>query len=701
MRETLVIAVIVSLFASLGVVAAVVYLYWYEAPDISALRSASLAQTTVLYDRTGEHILYELYGEENRKVISPEEIPDVVRLATIAAEDAEFYRHWGVDPFAAMRALRANVRSGDIEEGGSTITMQLVRNLYLSREKTFERKVTEAILALKLEQSHTKDEILHWYLNTIPYGSNAYGIQAAAEVFFAKPAKELTLDEAAFLAALPKATTYYSPYGENASNLIDRKRHILDRMVFLGMIDSKDRDSAVSVDTLAKVAPNKNNILAPHFVFFVLSQLEREYGEDVLRIGGLHVKTTLDWEMQQRAEEVVRTGALRNASEYNAENAALVALDPKTGGILAMAGSRGYFDTEIDGEVNVATRPRQPGSAFKPIVYAKVLELGLQPDSLVYDVRTSFGPDGSGGEYIPRNYSGTFSGLLTLKEALSRSLNVPAVKMLSIAGLDNALEFSRRLGITTLTDRDRYGLSLVLGGGEVTLLDLTSAFSVFANDGVRNAAIGILDISGVSGNALSLSNRVPERVIDAQIARKINDMLSDNDARAPVFGSSSPLFFPDADVAAKTGTTQEWRDGWTVGYTPDIAVGVWTGNNDNHPMRLNADGVYVAAPIWNEYMRFAIDRFGAESFLPYDEYERSPLPMIGGRGVSFSVRYYDVQSGDEISAEEASTKDANDVRINNVASGHSLLYYVNQAKFPSAPVYDPAMISRWDAAIRP
>lgn len=699
MRDTVIVVVFVGVFFVLGVGAAVAYLYFYEAPDVSALRSAALPQTTILYDRTGEQVLYELYGEENRKIIPHEEIPDVMRIATIAAEDTEFYRHWGVDPLAVLRAARENFRAGGIEEGGSTITMQLVRNLYLSREKTIERKVTEAILALKLEQSHTKNEILDWYLNTVPYGSNAYGVEAAAEVFFGKDAGELALDEAAFLAALPKATTYYSPYGENADELAGRQRRILDRMRELDMISEAKHRAAIETDTFAKLVPNRDKILAPHFVFHVLSELEREYGEDVLRVGGLRVTTTLDMDMQAKAEEVVRDGAFANASSYNAENAALTAVDPKTGEILAMAGSRDYFDADIDGEVNVATRPRQPGSAFKPIAYAKALELGLEPYSLIYDVPTSFGPDGTGGEYRPGNYGGSFFGLVSLREALAMSLNIPAVKTLYIAGLDNTIELAERLGMTTLTDRDRYGLSLVLGGGEVTLLDLTSAFGVFANDGMRHATTGVLDIRGASGNALETSEEMPERAIDANIARKINDMLSDNEARTPVFGPSSSLQIPGTDVAAKTGTTQAYRDGWTVGYTPEIAVGVWAGNNDNRPMRAGAAGVFVAAPMWNEYMRYAIGRFQPSEFLSYEEGERPDIPMVGGRNAGVETLYYDQNSGDRISENEASSKDEEDVRVKVVGPSHSLLYYVNQANLDGAPDYDPEMIRRWDRAI--
>lgn len=666
LREALIIVCLVLFFSGLGVGLGVLYLYKYEAPDVESLSAEALPQTTLLYDRTGEHILYEMYGEENRKIVSHEEIPDVVRIATLAAEDRQFYEHWGVDPRAVVRAFKANIESGDIEEGGSTITMQLVRNLYLTKEKTFERKVTEAIMAIRLEQKYTKEEILDWYLNTVPYGSNAYGIEAAAEVFFNKKAQELTLGEAVLLAALPKATTFYSPYGENQSALEDRINKISQALLEEEMIGREEYQRLVREDPLESLRPREDLIRAPHFVFYILEMLEEEYGEDLLRVGGLKIYTTLDYDMQQKAEEVVLKGAQRNRNQYSAENAALVAIDPKTGEILAMAGSRNYFDEEIDGEVNVTTSLRQPGSAFKPIAYAKALELGLEPHSFMYDVPTSFGPDGTGGEYIPGNYGGSFFGRVTLESALAMSLNVPAVKALYIAGLDNTIELAKRLGITSLTDRNRYGLSLVLGGGEVKLLELTGAFGVFANEGIRNDLHGIRRIENAGGGMMEdILGVSSQRALKEQVARKMNKMLSNNDARTPIFGPNSDLFIPEYEVAAKTGTTQSYRDGWTIGYTPNIAVGVWVGNNDNRAMRPGAAGVFVAAPIWNEYMRFALERFPKEQFKDPEEVLKNDVPMIGGK-----------------------------------RSGRNLLYYVSRANFEGAPLYDPKMIARWEKAIQ-
>lgn len=666
-KDIFIVLLLISLFSFIGISVGIFYLYTYEVPEMERLHEGSLSQTSILYDRTGKHILYELYGEENRKIIAHEDIPDIIRMATLAGEDINFYQHYGVDPRAVLRALRANLKSGGIEEGGSTLTMQLVRNLYLYRAQTFERKIIEALMAFRLETMYTKDEIFDWYLNTVPYGSNTYGIQSASEVFFGKDAKDLTLDEASFLAVLPKATTFFSPYGENTSSLKTNQRKILDTMLDENMISFEQYREALSANTISKVKQKRDTIIAPHFVFYTLSQLQKEYGEELLRIGGLRIITTLDKEMQEQAEKMVLEKAKENQDLHSAENASLIALDPKTGEILAMVGSRNYFDKNIDGEVNVVTSPRQPGSAFKPIAYAKALELGLEPDSVLYDVPTSFGPDGRGGEYRPQNYNEGFSGLVSLKKALAMSLNIPAVKILYIAGLDNTLELASRLGITTLNDRNRYGLSLVLGGGEVSLLELTGAFSVFANDGVRYPTKNIMHIYGTTGNQINSSQNEGERVVDTQVARKINSMLSDNEARSSVFGSQSSLFIPEyPQVAVKTGTTQEFRDGWAIGYTPDIAVGIWTGNNDNRPMKAGSPGVYTAAPLWNEYMRYALGRLSEkEAFIAPDTWKKSSFPMINGRG-----------------------------------AGRSLLYYVNQARFPGAPRYDREMISRWDSALR-
>ncbi|MFA7319718.1 MAG: transglycosylase domain-containing protein, partial [Parcubacteria group bacterium] len=634
-----------------------------KTPVGNRLLPSITAQTTFIYDRTGEHLLYKLHGEENRQILAHSQIPDVMRAATIATEDASFYTHPGVDFLAVLRAFKMNFVAGETVQGGSTITQQLARSLFLSREKTLERKIMEAVYAVKLERKYTKDQILDAYLNEVPYGSNAYGIETAAETYFKKPARELTLDEAAFLAALPKAPTFYSPYGENRNLLIKRQKEILSQISALKLAAPKDISIALGTDTLKKLAPFSQPIDAPHFVFYVQSLLGKKYGENFLETGGLKIYTTLDYDKQKLAENVI-TDSASALKSYGAENAALAAIDPRTGQILAMVGSKNYFDPSIDGQVNVATSPRQPGSSFKPIVYAEAFEKGYQPETLILDAPTDFGPDGSGLDYIPRNYDGSFHGVLSMRQALAMSLNIPAIKTLRAVGLPDAIDMAHRLGITTLNDPHRYGLSLVIGGGEVTLLDETSAFSVFANDGKRNPIDPILEITDSQGKILYKNEAQDLPVLDPQVARKINSILSDNQARTPTFGPNSPLFLPTRTVAAKTGTTQEFRDAWTVGYTPDIAVGVWAGNNDNHPMRAGADGVFVAAPIWNRFISQALASYPDETFLAYDRSATAPPTEQESTSTGFvqKVFYYKIASGKKISETKAQKLGADKVR---------------------------------------
>lgn len=600
----------------LGIIIASYFIYRYQAPNMEELRKRKISQTSVIYDNSGKHVLYQIHGEENRKILDHEQIPDIVRAATIAAEDKSFYSHIGIDPIATARALEVNIKHNDIVQGGSTITQQLARNAFLSRKKTLMRKFMESIMAIKIERTYSKDQILDFYLNEVPYGSNAYGIQSAAEVFFRKDAKDLTLDEAVLLAALPKAPTYYSPYGNHREELVSREKQILEKMEKLGLITQEDISAEKADNILKKVAPFKQPIEAPHFVFYVIEQLESKYGKDFLETGGLKIYTTLDYDMQKIAEQSVSDGGRVNLSR-GATNAALVAIDPKSGRILAMVGSRDYFDKSIEGEVNVTIRPRQPGSSFKPIVYAAAFEKGFQPETRIVDEPTNFGADGSGKDYIPRNYDGKFHGGMTMRQALSMSLNIPAIKTLAMVGVDAGKDMARRLGITTIADEKNYGLSLAIGGAEVRPIDLVSAFSVFANDGIKNSPYAIEKIIGIQ-DLIYVNEKGPMRVLSSQVARKIDSILSDNGARTPIFGPNSPLFVPGRQVAAKTGTTQEFRDAWTVGFTPSIAVGVWAGNNDGRPMKNGSDGVFVAAPIWRNFMDKVLSGYPNEAFIAYE-----------------------------------------------------------------------------------
>lgn len=686
-----------------GIALGGVLIYYWNTPDASELIRRPLAQTSIIYDRTGSHSLYAIHGEENRTLLTHEDIPNVIRIATIAAEDGSFYDHPGVDWQAIIRALVANTESGTIREGGSTITQQLVRNILLDRQKTFQRKLREAILAIKTEFYYTKDEILDLYLNTVPYGANAYGIEAAAQTYFAKEARDLTLDEAAFLAGLPKAPSYFSPYGNHRKEAAARGRWVLDRIETLGLVAPDDIARARETDPLENIRRHRNDIRAPHFVFSVLEELENRYGRGALERNGWRIFTTLDLELQKLAEDTVRDGARRNLS-HGAENASLVAVDPKTGQVLALAGSRDFFDTAIDGQVNVADSPRQPGSSFKPLAYARAFEKGFQPETILYDVPINFGPDGSGHDYMPHNYDGRSHGRLSMRQALSGSLNVPAVQTLYLAGVQETIDLAHRLGISTLNDRGRYGLALVLGGGEVKLSDLTAAFSVFATEGIRHPATRILHITDAGGNTVERFTDSPERVLDIQVARKINSILSDNASRSFIFGSNSPLIIPGWTVAAKTGTTQEFRDAWTIGYTPSLTAGVWAGNNDNRPMAAGADGVFVAAPIWHDFMRNALTlkRIPDQSFTPYDPVT-SDKPLLTGKPDSEdgSVRYFRRSTGKEVSAEKFLTLGEEKIEARSTGEAHTILYYVdkNDPLGPTPPNRDDPMLPRWEAAL--
>lgn len=606
---------LVMIVAGVGI--ASFFIYKYQMPDVKVMSKIKNPQTSVIYDRTGKTILYEIHGEENRKILSHDQIPNVVRIATIATEDKSFYSHMGVDFLSIVRAMKVNFERKGVFQGGSTITQQLARNVFLSREKTLSRKLKEALIAFKIENNFSKDEILDLYLNEVPYGSNAYGIESAAETYFKKSADKLTLDEAVFLASLPKAPSYYSPYGNHVEELKKRQKKIYKKINDLKLFSEEKIDDYEKIDTLSKVAPFREPIIAPHFVFYVIEELEKEYGKEFLEVGGLQVITTLDLNLQKSAEKSVFQGVGQNIKR-GANNAALIALNPKSGEILAMVGSRDYFDSESEGQVNVTTRERQPGSSIKPIIYATAFEKGFQPESMIADSPTNFGPDGSGGDYIPQNYDGKYHGILPMRKTLAMSLNIPAIKTLEAVGIDNAIDMAHRLGITTFNERKRYGLSLAIGGAEVRPIDLTSAFSVFANDGKKNTPRSIYEIADINGK-MNFKKGENRQVIDAQVARKINSILSDNSARTPIFGPNSPIFVSNKVVAAKTGTTQEFRDAWTVGYTPDIAVGVWCGNNDGRPMVPGSDGIFVAAPIWRNFIDSLPQEYFSNSFIAYQQ----------------------------------------------------------------------------------
>ena len=562
-----------------------------DLPNPKELEERQITESTKIYDRTGQVILYDIHGEEKRTVIAFNEIPDSIKNATIAVEDANFYHHFGLDFKGIARAVWGVITGNRSAGGGSTITQQFIKKSFFSDKRSYIRKFKEWILALELEIKYSKDEILGFYLNQIPYGSNAYGIEAAAQTFFNKPAKDLTLAESALLVSLPQAPTYYSPFGSHPEELRNRQEYVLNRMTELGYISSNEAETAKQEELKFVYRPNA--IKAPHFVMYIKEYLEEKYGADAVEKTGLKVYTTLDWDMQQAAEKIISDGAASNEKKYRAGNAALVALDPKTGQILTMVGSRDYFDIEHDGNVNVTIRPRQPGSSFKPFAYVTAFANGYTPDTILFDLKTEFNPNCSADAnsqydqygiacYNPGNYDDKFRGPVTARQALAQSLNIPAVQMLYLAGINDTIKTAKAMGINLASQY--YGLSLVLGGGEVKLLEQTAAYGVFAAEGVKHAKTAILKIEKSNGEILEEYKDESEKVLEPQLTRLISNILSDNNARAPVFGTASPLYFPERQVAAKTGTTEQYRDAWTMGYTPSLVVGLWVGNNNNTPM---------------------------------------------------------------------------------------------------------------------
>ncbi len=626
---------------ALGVILiAILFIYYSkDLPDPNKLMERNVVESTKIFARDNS-LLYEIHGETKRTMVNLDQINDNVKHATVAVEDKNFYRHGGISITGIARAVIVDVLTGKKSQGGSTITQQFVKNAILSRDKSFDRKIREVILAMAIEARFSKDDILKLYLNEIPYGRNAYGIEAASQSYFGKSAKDLDLAESAYLASIPQAPTYYNPFGPNRAALDKRKNFVLQQMREQGYITADQEKTAAAEEV--QFEKIKTAITAPHFVMMVQDYLAQKYGEKTLEEGGLKVYTTLDPRLQEIAERAVKEGVDKESTKYNANNAALVAIDPKTGQILAMVGSKDYFGEPspagctpgknclFEPNVNVALSQRQPGSSFKPYVYVTAFkpEFKYSPASMLIDVTTNFGTYG-GKDYIPHNYSGTSYGAVSMRQALAGSLNVPAVKTLALVGVDNAVQTARNLGITSpLSD---CGLSLVLGGCEVRLLDHVAAFSAIANEGVKNAETPILKIEDRGGNVLEEFKDDPKQVLDPQAAYELISIMTDNNARSFVFGSKSPLILPDRVVAAKTGTTQNWHDGWTIGFTPSLTAGVWAGNNDGTLLKKGADGVFVAAPIWNAFMQEALKNTPAEDFKIPDGIQNVTVDSVSGK----------------------------------------------------------------------
>ena len=682
----------------------------FRIPDLASLSERRVSESTKIYDRTGEVLLYDLHRGVKRRVVAFEEISDYVKQAAVALEDARFYEHRGIEPKAILRAVLANLGSRSFGQGGSTITQQVVKNSLLTGEKKISRKLKEWVLALKLEKVLTKDEIFALYLNEAPYGGNIYGIEEASRAYFNKPSKDVTLAEAAYLAALPNAPTYFSPYGTNKARLEERKNVALASMRESSVITAAEYEAAQN-ETVAFEPLDPYGIKAPHFTLMVREELVQKYGDGVAE-SGLRVVTTLDWRLQELAELIVKKYAIENEEKFNAENAALVAIDPKTGDILALVGSRDYFDPLIDGNFNVALAGRQPGSAFKPFAYAEAFIKGYTPDTALFDLQTQFsalcdaegkplneGDDPEEVCYAPGNYDEKFRGPISMREALAQSVNIPSVKTLYLAGQQDTFNLASLMGISTLTNANQYGLTLVLGGGEVKLLEMVGAYAVFANDGNKNKVHAIQHITNAQKELLEEARGAVERVLPESAARQISDILSDDAARAPAFGVKSYLFVPGFSVAAKTGTTNDYKDAWIVGYSPTLAVGAWAGNNDATPMEKKVAG-FIVAPLWNEFMREALPLMPKEIFpSPPEESVDGLAPVLKGEwrgGRAFTV--------DRLSGKRATAYTPAETREERVVREvHSILYWLDKdaprGGKPEHPENDP-QFALWETPVR-
>jgi len=604
-------------------------------PDISSFSSRQVDQSTKIYDRTGQVLLYDYNRDARRSVVPLADISPHAISATIAIEDSSFYAHGGIRLTSILRAILADAVGGSLSQGGSTITQQVVKNELLTSRKSIIRKIHEWVLAIKLEQVYSKEQILETYLNSIPYGGTLYGIEAASESYFGIPAKDLSLAQAAYLASMIQAPTYYSPYGTHRAALDARKDTILERMRTLGFIS--DAASVTAKEEGVSFSPTgRNSIAAPHFVFYILNLLEERYGSQAL-ISGLKVTTTLDADLETKAEAIVNQYALENEKKFKASNASLIALDPSTGQILAMVGSRSFFDTTIDGQYNASLASRQPGSTMKPFIYSLALMKGYTRNTVVFDTPTQFSTACNPSDiynntppcYAPSDYDNTFRGPMTFETALAQSINIPALKVLYLVGIQQAITLAKSFGLTTLGDPNQYGLTLVLGGGEVRLLDLVGAYAVFANEGAKNTPTGILEVADAQGTLLESYAPQSSQVVPANIARDMSAMLSDAPARLPEYPLNSPLSFSGYEVAVKTGTTDDTRDAWVIGYTPSLALGVWAGNNDNSPMVKSIAG-FIAAPMWHEAMAYALSKYPKTYFGEPSPILSTVPPMLRG-----------------------------------------------------------------------
>ncbi len=603
-----------TLFALIiGVVIFVFLFIWYgrDLPAPGKLINSSLAESTRIFDRKGV-LLYSVYKDQNRAYVQLKDIPKNVQRATISIEDRNFYTNSGFSVTGYLRSAVYLIVYRRIEGGGSTLTQQLVKNVLLQdTQQTFVRKLKELILAIQVDKRYSKDQILEMYLNDVPYGGANIGVESAAQAYFGKDVKDLDLAQSAFLAGLPQAPSVYSPFTGNKYYLA-RTKAVLDAMQQEGYISQKEDDSAYKEVQAMKFSDTDRSIKAPHWVMYVKQLLAQQFGEAAVENGGLQVTTTLDYDYEKHAEDIVKT-EIANLKGYHVANGAAMVMDPKNGQILAMVGNTDYFDTTIDGNYNDALANRQPGSSLKPIMYATAFEKGYTPATEIMDVKTDF-PTGEAANptYTPVNYDGKYHGPIQLRFALGNSMNIPAVKMLAKVGIKDTMTTGYNMGITnwepTAENMKDVGLSLVLGGRETTLLDEMTAYSVFADQGQRHDPVSILKVTDSHGNVLFENHDKPGvQVMPKEVTYLISHILLDNNARSLEFGTNSWLVVSGKTVSVKTGTTDSKKDNWTVGYTPSYVVGVWVGNNDNTAMnQAIASGITGASPIWNKIMSYVL-----------------------------------------------------------------------------------------------
>jgi len=601
-------------FAAIIIFSGFIIYVFKDVPSPTRLSSSSISQSTQIFDRNGK-LLYAIFTNRNQTFVPISQIPKNIQQATIAIEDRNFYSHGAIDIRGILRSLVSIVVHKQLQ-GGSTLTQQLVKNSLLTPERTITRKFKEIVLSFATEAIYSKDKILEMYLNQVPYGGTAYGVEVAAQTYFGKHVKDLDIAQSALLAGLPEAPTTYSPFGAHPELAKKRQEEVLQDMYDQGYISASQRDNAIKEELrFQKVS---NNIKAPHFVLYVKDLLEKKYGQKAVEEGGLKVKTSLDLSLQEYAEATV-SAEVSSLKGYNVSNGAALITNPKTGEILAMVGSKDYFDAGIDGNVNLTTSQRQPGSSIKPINYAVGLLHGYTAATPFVDNKLCYPSFAQEPAYCPVNYDGKWHGVVQMRFALANSINIPAVKMLKLNGVESMISTASAMGITTFTQPERYGLSLTLGGGEVTMTDMATAYGVFANSGYRIDLHPILKVTNSKGKTLEeykplISPIFGKKVLPEEVSFIISNILSDNDARAMEFGTNSPLKIGALPVAVKTGTTNDFRDNWTIGYNPSFVVAVWVGNNNNKPMSGLVSGITGAAPIWHDLMAHVLENRTSEPF---------------------------------------------------------------------------------------